>query len=179
MPNGPKYFLKSRRLGFRGWTKDDVDIALGLLGDPMVTEFIDSRGKLSVAQVKERLDREIALEISSGVQYWPVFLLENDDHVGCCGLKPYDPSNGIYELGFHIRYAYWRSGFASETARRAIEYAFDELSASGLFAGHHPKNVGSRKLLEKLGFRYTHHEFYKPTGLDHPGYMLTARQYAA
>lgn len=40
------------------------------------------------------------------------------------------------------------------------------------------KNEGSGYLLGKLGFRYTHDEFYTPTGLNHPSYMLTTDDYA-
>ncbi|HUV51221.1 MAG TPA: GNAT family protein, partial [Anaerolineae bacterium] len=46
-----------------------------------------------------------------------------------------------------------------------------------LFAGHNPKNEASRHLLEKLGFRYSHDEYYAPTGLNHPSYMMTADEY--
>ncbi len=53
-----------------------------------------------------------------------------------------------------------------------IAYAFDRLRAEALLAGHHPENHGSRRTLEKLGFRYTHDENYPPTGLLHPGYEL-------
>ena len=49
------YFLKSRRLGFRTWKKDDLDLALGLWGDHEVTKLFDARGALSKNQVKERL----------------------------------------------------------------------------------------------------------------------------
>ena len=45
------------------------------------------------------------------------------------------------------------------------------LNAKGLFAGHNPKNVASRKiLLEKLGFAYVGDVFYPPTGMNHPSY---------
>jgi ribosomal-protein-alanine N-acetyltransferase len=59
-----------------------------------------------------------------------------------------------------------------------MEYAFDRLAAAGLFAGHNPRNAASRCLLAKLGFRYTHNEYYAPTGLDHPSYLMTADDYA-
>jgi hypothetical protein len=39
------------------------------------------------------------------VQYWPVFLLSNAEHVGCAGLRPYKAEQKIYELGFHMRAA--------------------------------------------------------------------------
>ena len=58
-----------------------------------------------------------------------------------------------------------------------MDHAFRDLAVGGLFAGHNPKNTASRHLLQKLGFRYTHDEFYAPTGLQHPSYMMTAHEY--
>lgn len=49
-----------------------------------------------------------------------------------------------------------------------IAHAFDVFGARALFAGCNPDNTASRALLEKLGFGYTHDEFYSPTGLYHP-----------
>ena len=119
-----------------------------------------------------RLDREIATMAKQGVQYWPVFLLSDHDFVGCAGLRPYKLEDGIYELGFHLCVAHWHKGLAEEAARAVIAYAFNSIGAKSLFAGHHPGNVTSRRVLEKLGFRFTHEELYPPTGLNHPSYML-------
>jgi hypothetical protein len=44
-----------------------------LWGDPAVTALIDSRGKLTTAQVGEKLRAEIERERSGGVQYWALF----------------------------------------------------------------------------------------------------------
>jgi len=164
-------------LGFRRWRRRDFDLACGLWADPRVTEFIDARGKLSQSQVRERLAQEIATADSYNIQYWPIFLLSDDSHAGCCGLHPYDLPQGIYEIGFHIRPNYWRRGFASEAARSVMEHAFKALGAKGLFAGHNPRNDPSRLLLAKLGFRYTHDEYYAPTGLEHPSYLMTVDDY--
>ena len=164
-------------MGFRYWTHDDLDLALGLWGDIRVTKFIDARGLLSKNQIKERLAKEIAIAESFGVQYWPIFLLSNDWHVGCCGLRPYDFSAGIYEIGFHIRSKYWQHGYAAEAARAVVKYAFEKLRAVSLFAGHHPRNNISRQLLLRLGFRYTHDEYYAPTGLNHLSYTVTMSDY--
>ena len=173
-----KYFLRTPRIGFRLWQEEDLNLAIGLWGDFEVTRFFDSRGKLSQAQVNDRLLKEISTQKLYGIQYWPIFLLRNDDHLGCCGLRPYDKSKNVLEIGFHIRYRYWGQGYAFEAARAVMRYAFDTIKVSGLFAGHNPKNEGSRHLLAKLGFRYTHDEFYKPTGLNHPSYQMTAGDYA-
>jgi ribosomal-protein-alanine N-acetyltransferase len=172
-----KYFLRSERLGFRPWTEDDLDLALGLWGDPQVTRWIDSRGRFSEQRVRERLLQEISMERQHGVQYWPVFLLETKAHVGCCGLRPYGEERGILEIGVHIRLDCWGRGYATEATRAVIAYAFNVLGAKALFAGHNPKNTASRALLKKLGFTYTHDELYEPTGLNHPSYLLTAEDY--
>lgn len=178
MADEQRYFLRSQRLGFRLWRPSDLDLARRLWGDPRVTGLIDARGQLSDNQIREKLAKEIATAESYDVQYWPIFLLTNDSHVGCCGLRPYELPKRIYEIGFHIRPRYWRRGYASEAARTVMEYAFAALGAAGLFAGHNPKNTASRLLLTKLGFRYTHVEYYAPTGLDHPSYLMTAHDYA-
>ena len=172
-----RYLLTTERLGFRVWAEDDLDLALGLWGDPEVTRLIDARGKLSEGQVRERLAQEIATERSHGVQYWPIFLLHNDEHVGCCGLRPYDEAKGMLELGFHIRSRHWERGYATEAARAVMAYALERLGVGGLFAGHNPRNEASRYLLGKLGFRYTHDELYERTGLMHPCYLLTCHEY--
>jgi len=171
------YFLKSKRLGFRLWSEDDLALAMELWGDLEVTKFFDGRGQWSRDEVRERLASEIKTDEEYGVQYWPIFRLETNGHVGCCGLRPYDISAGTYEIGFHIRSNQWRQGYAREAADAVIAYAFSTLGAKALFAGHNPANKTSRHLLKQLNFRYTHDEFYSPTGLDHPSYELTVHEY--
>jgi len=177
MSRAEKYFLKSNRLGFRLWGEDDFDIAWQLWGDYAVTKFFDARGQWSRDEVQERLAKEIRTAKDYGVQYWPVFLLETDGHVGCCGLRPYDLTQRIFEFGIHIRSTQWRRGYAREAAAAVIEYAFNKLKVRGLFAGHNPCNTASRHLLRQLGFRYTHDEFYPPTGLNHPSYEMKVHEY--
>ncbi|MEW5924266.1 MAG: GNAT family N-acetyltransferase [Candidatus Zixiibacteriota bacterium] len=164
------YFLKSKRLGFRLWVEEDFDLALDLWGNPEVTSLIG--GPFSDRQIQERLEQEMANNIAYGVQYWPIFLLDNDLHVGCCGLRPYKPAEKIFEIGVHLKPQYQGIGLAQEAVLTVADYAFKSLKATGLFAGHNPFNEASRRLLKKLGFRYTHDEFYQPTGLLHPSYML-------
>ena len=166
------YFLQSKRLGFRIWRPKDLPLALALWGDPEVTQFIDARGKLSDEQVKAILDRNLVMQEKHGVQYWPIFLLAAGEHVGCCGLRPYSLPEGVYELGTHLRPVWWGRGLAEEAARAVIEYAFDRLGVSALFAGHNPNNHASRALVKKLGFCFTHDEFHPATGLNHPSYIL-------
>jgi RimJ/RimL family protein N-acetyltransferase len=166
------YFLKTARLGFDHWSAGDLHLAVALWGDPQITRFIG--GPLSGQQVQDRLEKEMALMREYKVQYWPIFLLEKGEHAGCAGLRPYRMEELVYELGVHLRSAHWGRGLAEEAARAVIKFGFEEIGASALFAGHHPKNSASQRLLLKLGFRATHEEFYAPTGLNHPSYLLAS-----
>ena len=174
-PQPTAYFLQSERLGFRAWSDADMDLAMSVWGDPEVTRLIG--GPFSREEVQERLAREIATMQSHGVQYWPVFLLATGEHVGCCGLRPYNVEERIYEIGVHLRKAFWGQGHAPEATRVVMEYAFNTLEVKALFAGRNPANEASRRILETLGFRYTHDEYYPPTGLQHPSYLLTATEF--
>ena len=164
------YFLTSTRLGFRSWREQDLPLAMELWGDAEVTAYIG--GPFTAEMVRSRLRQEVKQEQETGVQYWPFFLLDGNRHAGCAGLRPYRMEERVYELGIHLRRAYWGQGFAKEAARSVIDYGFGTLGAAALFAGHHPRNEASRRLLLKLGFVYTHEELYTPTGLLHPSYLL-------
>jgi RimJ/RimL family protein N-acetyltransferase len=166
-----EYFLKSARLGFRRWQKDDLPLALQLWGDPAVTRHISARG-FTDHEIALRLELEIGNQRTHGIQYWPVFLLATGEHVGCCGLRPRDTPE-IPEFGVHIVSRHWRRGYALEAASSVLGYAFSVRRARAVFAGHSPANDASRALLERLGFVHTHDELYPPTGLQHPSYLLS------
>jgi [ribosomal protein S5]-alanine N-acetyltransferase len=167
------FFLTTRRLGFRVWTDDDLELALDLWGDPDVARLIRAGGPPPSEEIASRLNREIANQRDLGIQYWPIFLLAGGVHAGCAGLRPY--RSEVPEFGVHLHRAYWGQGVAVEAATAVIRYAFETLGASALFAGHNPANIASRGLLAKLGFRHTHDELYAPTGLLHPSYLLERR----
>lgn len=166
-----RYFLRSRRLGLSTWSPDDIRLARELWGDARVTRLFG--GPFSDAAVEARLTAEIEMQAQHGCQYWPIFLLQDDSHAGCSGLRPLPSRHGVLELGIHLRPEFWGRGLATEAARVVITYAFGTLGATALFAGHHPANQDSRRVVQRLGFRYVGDELYEPTGLEHPSYLLT------
>lgn len=152
------------RLTFRPWTAEDLPLAEQLFGDPEVTALVG--GPFDASQIRARLATELANQAQHGFCYW--VLHAGDAFAGCCGLKPRDATT--LELGFYLRPAFWGGGYATEAARAVIAHAFER--GVDLFAGHHPNNTGSRAVLLRLGFTYAFDEFYPPTGLQHPGYLL-------
>lgn len=167
-----EYFMKTKRLGFSKWNVADLDLATQLWGEEEVTRFICADGKFTQQDIIRRLDTEIHNDELFHIQYWPVFELETNELIGCCGMRPFRAEIYSYEIGFHLRKKYWGLGYASEAAKAVIDYSFTAFKADRLYAGHHPLNEASEKLLKKLGFQYIGKNFYEPTGLYHLSYEL-------
>jgi RimJ/RimL family protein N-acetyltransferase len=153
------------RLRFGTWSSDDVDRALTLWGNEDVMRYIG--GPYTREKAVARVEGEIANLEMYRVQYWPIF--DESGFAGVCGLRPRED---IFTLGFHLLPTRWGRGYAPEASRAVIDFARHVLHATTLFAGHHPENVKSRRVLESLGFEYWRNELYPPTGLMHPSYLL-------
>ena len=163
------------RLVARSWRAGDLPLAMELWGDPAVMALIDARGQLTAAEVEEKLRAEIERERTAGVQYWALFERDGGGFAGCCGLRPWvsTPTETNFELGFHIVQRCWGKGFATEAARGALDYGWRQMRLAKIYAGHHPDNRASRRILEQLGFKFLDNVFYEPTGLMHPSYVCT------
>ncbi len=166
-----EYFLVSKTLAFSHWAPSDLSFAVSLWGNASVTKFIDLRPHLSAQEAAKKLSVEMDRMEEHGVQYYPLFLLEGDTFIGCCGLRPGHSPNTL-ELGIHLLPDYWGKGIAKEACSAVIQYAFDHLMTETIFAGHHPDNLASAALLNSLGFTSVGLEYYPPTGLMHPSYIL-------
>jgi RimJ/RimL family protein N-acetyltransferase len=147
-------------------------LATQLWGDKDVTKFICATGMFTKQDIIDRLETEIQNDKLFHIQYWPIFELSTEELIGCCGIRPFNSEANSSEIGFHLRKKYWGMGYASEAAKAVIDYSFNSLKADKLYAGHHPQNEASKKLLTKLGFRYIGKNYYRPTGLYHPSYEL-------
>ena len=166
------YFIQTDRISYSRWTDKDIGLANLLWGDKDVTKYICATGEFTNDDISNRLNIEIGNGREFGVQYWPIFEKKSGELIGCCGARPFNSEPNSYEIGVHLRRKYWGLGYATEAAQATIDYCFAELGAEKLFAGHHPQNSGSRKMLTKLGFQYIGDNFYEPTGRFHPSYVI-------
>ncbi|MGY8665903.1 GNAT family N-acetyltransferase [Bradyrhizobium sp. UFLA05-109] len=90
------------------------------------------------------------------------FLIEHDNApVGMIGIDCSTPDAA--ELGYWLGVEHWGRGFATEAARGAIDFFFEEFSEDHLYAGARVTNPASRNVLEKCGFQWSGvqlHRFY-------------------
>ncbi len=56
-----------------------------------------------------------------------------------------------FEIGWTLGREHWGKGYASEGARRALDYAFDEMGRKHVISLIHPDNKNSIRVAERLG----------------------------
>ena len=77
-------------------------------------------------------------------------IIMNSKIVGGIGLERHDKS--LFDLGYWIARRYWNKGIATEAVFTIIDFAHEQLAASGVTASCHETNQRSRKLLLKANF---------------------------
>ncbi len=82
-------------------------------------------------------------------------ILEKPDEVfiGLFGLKLGGIKHKRAEIWYKIHPKYWSQGYATETLKAVIQFAFDKLHLHRIEAGCAVNNFGSMKVLEKAGMR--------------------------
>jgi RimJ/RimL family protein N-acetyltransferase len=88
------------------------------------------------------------------------FLIENNFvPIGMTGITWRDQATP--ELGYWLGVDHWGQGFATEAARAAIDYFFEETDQELLYAGARVSNPSSRNVLEKCGFQWSGVELHR------------------
>lgn len=64
---------------------------------------------------------------------------------------------GQAELGYRLGIDYWGHGYAAEAAEALVGFGFATLGLHRIYALCHPDNIGSRRVMEKVGMRYEGH----------------------
>ena len=80
-----------------------------------------------------------------------------DRALGRVGLHVERPEHRDATVWFVVRRELWGQGLVTEAARALFAFAFDELKLHRLWADADPRNVGSWRVMEKLGMRREAH----------------------
>lgn len=116
-------------------------------------------GPRALAGTRAALERSIAQQERAGYSFWPVIERASGLLIGEAGLFPLSPEGPDVALGYALGAAWWGRGLATEAARAVLAEAFGPLGLERVVAITREQNAGSRRVLEKLGFR--------PEGLRH------------
>ena len=164
--------VSSARLTFRSWTEKDAALAEALWCDSEVTHYFG--GAMTREQAHNRLDIERERENRLGVQYWPMFLRETGEFVGCAGLRQWQMDPKMIEAGVHLMRSSWGLRLGEEALRAVLAYGFERLGLPTIVAGHGIGHNNSQKLLERVGFAYTHNIMWGPKAIEVSMYAISA-----
>jgi len=167
----------STRLTFRSWTDKDTALAEALWCDAEVTHYFG--GAMTREQAHKRLDIEREREHRLGVQYWPMFLRETGEFAGCAGLRPWQMDPQTIEAGVHLMRSAWGLRLGEEALRAVLAYGFDTLGLSTIVAGHGIGHDNSQRLLERVGFAYTHNILWGPKAIEVRMYAIGAEMWGS
>ncbi len=82
-----------------------------------------------------------------------VCLRESGLLIGGCGIRRETEESHVASLGWAIHPEFQRNGYATEAARAVIEFGFQVLGLSVIFATCDARNIASFTVMKKVGMR--------------------------
>jgi RimJ/RimL family protein N-acetyltransferase len=147
--------IKTDRLILRRVRPGDAALQHRLLNTPEVMKHLG--GIKTLEEIEDKHRKTMALTERDGFGFMMLIERANGELVGHVGMKRVDnalaPNPGDHEIGWLVRQDRWRMGYAREAMQAVIGWAFETIGAPHLVALTSDANVGSWKLMEKLGMR--------------------------
>lgn len=148
------YLFTSERLGFRNWKGDDVLKMAAINSDPDVMKFFPALQ--DEAQTQSFIKRMQKQYEDKGFTYFAAELLSNKEFIGFIGLSvptfeaEFTP---CVDMGWRLNKKYWNNGYATEGAKRCLEYAFNVLELDKVVAICPEINKPSEGVMQKIGMK--------------------------
>jgi [ribosomal protein S5]-alanine N-acetyltransferase len=132
------------------------DAVMKYVGDGVMTE---SRAEAFWQKLFEKL-------YPQNFNIWAVFNREDSNYVGHAGIYPRPTHPADWEFVYFLNRHSWGKGYATEIARRIIQYGFEELNLPEVFATVDTDHRRSIRVLEKAGMQHERDE-YDEKGMFH------------
>lgn len=162
-----EYVFTSERLGFRNWTKGDLDAMSAINDDPRVMEFFPStQTKEQTAAFIERMQKSF---YERSYCYFAVDELKGG-LIGFIGFMYKDfvsDHTPAVDIGWRLATAHWNKGYALEGALACLEYGFTTLGFTKVISIAPKLNERSEKIMKRLGMTKKA-EFKHPDLKAHP-----------
>lgn len=77
----------------------------------------------------------------------------NEKIIGTINVCYLDESLEILGIAYALSHDYWGKGITSDAVKAVAHYLFDKVNCRKIIAGCDSENIGSRKVLEKVGMK--------------------------
>jgi RimJ/RimL family protein N-acetyltransferase len=142
--------LQTERLILRMFREADFEQHARICADPEVTKFLGEGRPLSRFEAWRSMAMILGHWQLRGYGPWAVEERATGNLVGRIGFFNPEGWPG-FELGWVLGRESWGKGYASEGARRALDYAFTEMGRDHVISLIAPENTASIKVAERLG----------------------------
>ncbi|HET9988918.1 MAG TPA: GNAT family N-acetyltransferase [Kofleriaceae bacterium] len=145
--------IETARLVLRDWREEDIPAFAAMCADPEVMRYFPKLlGYDEASAMARRIRANLARE---GWGLWAVEVTGGAPFIGFVGLsKPeFRPDENDVEIGWRLARSAWGHGYATEAARAALAFGFDQLALSEIVSFTVPANVPSQRVMERLGMR--------------------------
>ena len=150
------YIFTSDRLGFRNWAEKDKSKMGMINSDAKVMEYFPAIP--TQKQTVEFIDRMKAQFSKNGFCYFAVDKLENNEFIGFIGIAEQTFESDFtpcVDIGWRLARAEWGKGFATEGAKKCLEFAFNEIGLKNIKSICPAINDKSEKVMRKIGMKKT------------------------
>ncbi len=146
--------LKTDRLILRPWEESDAEDLYKIASDPDVGPIA---GWPPHQSMDESLD--IIKNVLNGAEAYAICLKEDGKAIGAIELKlnghtDLTERDDECELGYWLGKPFWGQGIMPEAARDIIRHGFEDLGMTKIWCGYYEGNNKSKRVQEKVGFRY-------------------------
>ena len=148
--------LETNRLIMRPFEETDAEDLFLLDSNSEVMKYVGGVVSTEIEQSRQVIEFIQKQYKENGVGRLAVIEKSSNILIGWSGLKyltkEINGMKNVYELGYRFLPEYWGKGYATETAIAALNYAFNEIKTDIVYAMAVTENVGSNRVLQKLGF---------------------------
>ena len=156
--------LETNRLILRRFTDSDAEDMYKYAKDPDVGPIA---GWPAHQSVDESLD--VIRNVFNGKEAYAVCLKEDGKAIGAIELKlnghtDMTDRDDECEMGYWLGKPFWGQGIMPEAVKEILRHAFEDLDMQKVWIGYYEGNAKSKRVQEKVGFRYQ----WRSEGVDVP-----------
>lgn len=141
--------LETERLRLREYRLDDEAALAEVFADPDARAFYPEMADR--ANVRAWIAWNLRRYHGFGFGLWAMEEKESGRLIGDCGLSYQDVEDEpVLEIGYHVRAAERRKGYALEAARACLDHGFERTSRDVIGSIVRPANVASRAVASRL-----------------------------
>lgn len=157
--------IETERLLLVPWSDEYVDDFAALCADAEAMHFISGGRPLPRENVEVILGRTRAMWEEYGFGPWAAIERQTGRWAGRVGLNLLAdwPGDDKWEVGFEFAREFWGRGLATEGARRAIRFGWEETPLDRIISVTRSDHLASRRVIEKCGLTFQAEIPYRST----------------